>query len=147
MHNLIKLEIFSKNKDFDTLFNDFRDKYFFSREDKINEILGEKVNVGDDVAKNSGIYGCPYADENRHSTNFSKISHVVEFICKENGKYYGYISILDTQSGRIIKDAESGNILKLRPVYRRINEILSFDIYMIPKDLNRNNLIKKILQR
>lgn len=148
MINTIKLEILSKNKDFDLLFNNLRDKYFFSREDKINEILEEKSNTNDNVEKTLPICGCPYDEEVRHATNLAKVSHIIKFICKENGKYYGYVDVLSTSGGKIIKDAEQGGaILGLRPVYNENNEILTFDISITPKDWHRNELIKKILQR
>jgi len=142
MKESIKLEIFSKNKDFDILFNNFRNKYFFDREYRINEIIGELSTT----LKKSYVLGCPYNEEIRYITNLRKASHKIEFVSKENGKYYGYVHILDTPNGIIFKmntdKYEISDILKLYPVYSSVGEILTFDIAW-----DKNHLTKRILER
>jgi len=149
MINLIKLEILSKNKDFDILFNNFRNRYFFHRESRIDDILGNKPTI----KSKSNIMGCPYSEQVRHITHLKEVSHRIDFISKENGKYYGYVNMLNTPNGIIFTNMsiqmtteryQIEDILRLYPVYRDYSdaEILTFDI-----GYEENQIIKKILNR
>lgn len=139
MLNLIKLEIFEKNEDFNIAFNNFRNKYFYHREDRINEILGEKIEIG----KNKIIFGEPYVEKYLNMINLKKVSHSIEFLSIENGRYYGYIKLLDIHDG--IDFMKFENNLILRPVYLPLFddiEIITFNI-----DFDRKEIYKQIIDR
>lgn len=120
MDNLIKLEIFVKNEYFNILFNNFRNRYFFYREDRINEILEEYVD------REKTVYGEPYEKSSTNIISLSNASHLIENVSVENGKYYGYVKILDTPCGRTFIGKE--DILELAPVMSSSGEILTLNI-------------------
>jgi hypothetical protein len=143
MINLIKVEIFEKNRHFDILFKEYRKKYFFHRENRINEILDEKIENIMPL-----IFGEPYEDD-LMPLRKNNASHIIEFLSIENDKYYGYIKILDTPSGK--KFIEFKDNLILRPIYRGSkfdssgqsgSEILTFDI-----EIDKREIYKRILNR
>ena len=147
MLNLIKVEIFEKNRHFDILFKEYRKKYFFHIENRINEILDEKIENIMPL-----IFGEPYEDDLmplRKNISLTNASHIIEFLSIENDKYYGYIKILDTPSGK--KFIKFKDNLILRPIYRGSkfdssgqsgSEILTFDI-----EIDKREIYKRILNR
>lgn len=144
MNNLIKLEIFVKNEGIKTLLHNFRNKYFFKRENRINEILGEELNS----KQKKDIFGVTYdeSDESR-ILSIKDITHVVQYISIENGSYYGHINILDTPEGRKMKNVNE-EFLILYPKLMAGEgwvDIRSIDLGYNSK--HRNEIYKRILNR
>ena len=147
MAELIKVEILEENRHFDILFKNFRKKYFFHRENRINEILDEKIET---ITR--PIFGEPYESDVmslRRVMSLTNASHTIEFLSIDNDKYYGHIKLLDKSSGRVFIGSE--DILVLRPVYcgskfdsstQGGNEIFTFDI-----EIDRKEIYKRILNR
>jgi len=135
--NLIKLEILENIKDFDILFNNFRNKYFFHRESVIDEILGEKSNF-----EKATILGEFYIGSYRNQMSVSNATHMVEHISKENKIYYAYIRLLKHD----LKGIDSSSV-NLRPIYYNYTNgyhptILTFDL-----EYKKGYIYGKIMER
>lgn len=130
MSDILKLEIFVENKDFDLLFNDFRNKHFSYRENRINNILGlEEEGI------KSSVYGEFESDYIRNTVSIRNVSHLVVYLSKENSKYYAHIKLLDTKLGKIANDLVSlGGQMVSYPVFTSDKKaIITFDVYVFIK--------------
>ncbi len=101
----------------------------FFRDQVINEILSEKINIEESIsAVNFNLYGCTYQGKGtRDVFDLKYASHVIQNILIENGEFYGKVKILDTPMGRPLNNFEEDEY-KLIPIYNSEGKISSFDI-------------------
>ncbi len=149
--NIIKLEILENWGDFKKLFENFKKSHFFSRDNRIDEILNN-LEISKDKIYGSVYKGDQFVDEliwNKSSKDIANMSHTIEHLSYENGKYYGYIKLLDTDSGIIFKMNSKKysieDVLRLYPIYVIIGENSFICTFNIAWD--ETELINRILQR
>jgi hypothetical protein len=76
------------------------------------------------------IVGCTYQSSFRNQVSLKDVSHVIKSIRINENNIYAIVKILDTPSGRMLKELTSDQMV-LKPVYQSNGIISTFDIDFI----------------
>jgi hypothetical protein len=88
----------------------------------------EKILV--ESSPDNPIVGCTYQSSFRNQVSLKDVSHVIKSIRINENNIYAIVKILDTPSGRMLKELTSDQMV-LKPVYQSNGIISTFDIDFI----------------
>jgi hypothetical protein len=88
----------------------------------------EKILV--ESSPDNPIVGCTYQSSFRNQVSLKDVSHVIQSIRIIENNIYAMVKILDTPSGKMLKELTSDQMV-LKPVYQRDGIISTFDIDFI----------------
>jgi hypothetical protein len=92
------------------------------------EKILEKILV--ESSPDNPIVGCTYQSSFRNQVSLKDVSHVIKSIRISENNIYAIVKILDTPSGRMLKELTSDQMV-LKPVYQSDGYISTFDIDFI----------------
>ena len=92
------------------------------------EKILEKILV--ESSPDNPIVGCTYQSSFRNQVSLKDVSHVIKSIRISENNIYAIVKILDTPSGRMLKELTSDQMV-LKPVYQSNGIISTFDIDFI----------------